>query len=54
MVRLSLALCSGIVTSVCVQAGVTNLLINEATCGVESLGLHAFFKMTIGVLFMNV
>jgi len=54
MVGLSYVLCSGIVTSVCVQAGVNNLLINEATCDAESLGLHAFINMTIGVLFVNV
>jgi hypothetical protein len=54
MVCLSCILCSGVVTSVCVQAGVNNLLIKETTYGAESLGLHAFINMTIGVLFMNV
>lgn len=50
MVRLSYVLCSGIVTSVCVQAGVNNLLINEATCGTEGLGLHLFINMTVGFI----
>jgi hypothetical protein len=54
MARLSYVLCSGIVMPVCVQAGVNNLLINEATRGAESLGLHASINMTTGVLFMNV
>ena len=44
MVLHSYVLCSDIVTFLCDQAGVNNLLINEATCGAKSLGLHAFIK----------
>jgi sirohydrochlorin ferrochelatase len=54
MVLLPYVLCSGIVTYVCVPAGVNNLLINWATCVAESLGFHAFINIATGVFLMNV